>query len=140
MVFVAGISMFVASRIADKGAGKLVSFLSFCILLFSSLFVFQHDQGFLSAHPLAWMIFGGILFFMGFSGLEPVLPALVSRFSPREVYGASLGSFNTIQYLGSFAGSALAGYLGHFSRSYVMAVLALAAALGMLMISRLHAH
>ncbi|MBI3015109.1 MAG: MFS transporter [Candidatus Tectomicrobia bacterium] len=139
MVIMAGVSMFAASRIADRGASKAVSFASFSILLFSALVLFQHDQGVLSSHPLAWMIVGGILFFMGFSGLEPVLPALVSRLARRETYGASLGSFNTIQFLGNFAGGAIAGYLGHFSRGYAMGVLVLAAALGMLMISRLQA-
>jgi len=139
MVIMAGLSMLAASRIADRGASKAVSFASFSILLFSALVLFRQDQGVPSSHALTWIIVAGILFFMGFSGLEPVLPALVSRLARRETYGASLGSFNTIQFLGNFAGGAIAGYLGHFSRGYAMGVLVLAAALGMLMISRLQA-
>lgn len=137
MVVMAGVAMMIGSRIADKGASKPVSLVSFLALLCSAVLLFEHDRGIFSNHPLLWVIVGGILFFMGFSSLEPVLPALVSKLARREGYGATLGSFNTVQFLGNFAGGAVAGYLGQFSRHYAMGVLILVAFLGMLFVSRL---
>ncbi len=51
------------------------------------------------------------LFFCGFNVLEACQPSLASRTAPRQVRGAALGVFNTLQSLGFFAGGALGGWL-----------------------------
>ena len=50
-------------------------------------------------------------FFCGFNALEASQPSLVSRMAPPQVRGAALGSYNTLQSLGLFAGGALGGAL-----------------------------
>ena len=64
------------------------------------------------APPTLWLL-GPLLFvfFCGFNALEASLPSLVSRMAPAPVRGAALGSYNTLQSLGLFAGGALGGAL-----------------------------
>lgn len=64
------------------------------------------------AAPTLWLL-GPLLFvfFCGFNALEASLPSLVSRMAPAPVRGAALGSYNTLQSLGLFAGGALGGAL-----------------------------
>ena len=51
------------------------------------------------------------VFFCGFNALEASQPSLVSRMAPPQVRGAALGSYNTLQSMGLFAGGALGGAL-----------------------------
>ena len=62
--------------------------------------------------PTLWTL-GPLLFvfFCGFNALEASQPSLVSRMAPAHVRGAALGSYNTLQSLGLFAGGALGGAL-----------------------------
>ncbi len=64
------------------------------------------------ATPTLWVL-GPLmfLFFCGFNALEASQPSLVSRMAPAPVRGAALGSYNTLQSLGLFAGGALGGAL-----------------------------
>ncbi len=50
-----------------------------------------------------------ILFLIGFHMLEPVLPSLLSKFSPQHVRGLSTGIYNTSQFIGAFIGSVAGG-------------------------------
>ncbi len=50
-----------------------------------------------------------VIFFAGFNVLEAKLPALVSRAAPREARGAATGIYSSVQFLGTFAGSAAGG-------------------------------
>lgn len=62
--------------------------------------------------PTLWVL-GPLLFlfFCGFNALEASQPSLVSRMAPASLRGAALGSYNTLQSLGLFAGGALGGAL-----------------------------
>jgi MFS family permease len=62
--------------------------------------------------PSLWLL-GGVLFvfFCGFNALEASQPSLVSRMAPPALRGAALGTYNTLQSLGLFAGGALGGAL-----------------------------
>ena len=51
------------------------------------------------------------VFFCGFNALEATQPSLVSRMAPAPLRGAALGTYNTLQSLGLFAGGALGGAL-----------------------------
>ncbi|EER57618.1 major facilitator superfamily MFS_1 [Acidovorax delafieldii 2AN] len=64
------------------------------------------------ATPTLWVLAPLMfLFFCGFNALEASQPSLVSRMAPAQVRGAALGSYNTLQSLGLFAGGALGGAL-----------------------------
>ncbi|HTH08799.1 MAG TPA: MFS transporter, partial [Acidovorax sp.] len=62
--------------------------------------------------PTLWVL-GPLLFifFCGFNALEASQPSLVSRMAPAQLRGAALGTYNTLQSLGLFAGGALGGAL-----------------------------
>jgi MFS family permease len=62
--------------------------------------------------PTLWVL-GPLLFVVlcGFNALEASQPSLVSRMAPPQLRGAALGSYNTLQSLGLFAGGALGGAL-----------------------------
>ena len=51
------------------------------------------------------------VFFYGFNVLEASMPSMASRLSPKNIRGASLGVYNTLQSLGIFAGGAFGGWL-----------------------------
>jgi MFS family permease len=75
----------------------------------------QAGLGWLAASgstPTLWVL-GPLLFlfFCGFNALEASQPSLVSRMAPASLRGAALGSYNTLQSLGLFAGGALGGAL-----------------------------
>jgi len=66
-----------------------------------------------SAMPPTLGVLGLLLFvfFCGFNVLEASQPSLVSRMAPPALRGAALGTYNTLQSLGLFAGGALGGLL-----------------------------
>jgi MFS family permease len=68
--------------------------------------VLAMGQGGWGIWPVAGLLF---LFFCGFNALEASQPSLVSRMAPPALRGAALGSYNTLQSLGLFAGGALGG-------------------------------
>ncbi|MCD2512349.1 MFS transporter [Comamonas endophytica] len=68
------------------------------------------------AAPSLWLM--GLLmliFFCGFNILEASQPSLVSRMAPTPLRGAALGSYNTLQSLGLFAGGALGGAIAKWA-------------------------
>lgn len=67
-----------------------------------------------------------VIFFAGFNVLEAKLPALVSRAAPREARGAATGVYSSVQFLGTFVGSAAGGTIAQHA--------GFAAALGMCLV------
>jgi MFS family permease len=51
------------------------------------------------------------VFFYGFNVLEASMPSMASRLSPKNIRGASLGVYNTLQSFGFFAGGLVGGAL-----------------------------
>jgi MFS family permease len=56
-----------------------------------------------------------LIFFCGFNILEASQPSLVSRMAPTALRGAALGTYNTLQSLGLFAGGALGGAIAKWA-------------------------
>ena len=56
---------------------------------------------------------GLMLFFVGFTALETILPALVSIVAPTSLRGTAMGVFSSAQFLGVFTGGALGGNALH---------------------------
>ena len=134
MMLISGVTMFGFSRGADRGWGRSLSALAFLIFFPSVLLLFQPGVMGFSPQRLTGMLVAGTLFYIGFTGLEPVLPSLVSRHSPESAYGTSLGVYNSLQFLGSFAGGSVSGALSHLSSPRaMMATLVGASLLGALL-------
>jgi MFS family permease len=114
MVFISGVTMLIFTRGADHGWSKPLAAIAFLAFIPSAILLFQPAVlGFDPAHLVAVMI-GGTLFFVGFTGLEPILPSMVSSSCPRNAYGTALGIYNSSQFLGSFVGGSAAGALAHW--------------------------
>jgi len=79
------------------------------------------------------VFFAGTLFYIGFTGLEPILPSLVSEAAPGKSYGTALGLYNTSQFLGSAVGGPLAGALANYVPERTLLTMMAAALLGFLM-------
>jgi hypothetical protein len=133
MVLVSAITMFGFTRGADRGLGVSLSAIAYLIFVPSSLLLFGPFFLGFGAATLTPVLLGGTLFYIGFTGLEPILPAMVSKAGPESAYGTSLGVYNSVQFLGSFAGGSVAGALAHLSPVYVMATLMAASVVGFLL-------
>ena len=133
MLLVSAVTMFAFSAGADRGWGRTLAAAAFLILLVSALLLFRPATLGLDPKRLSAVLVPGTLFLVGFTGLEPVLPSLVSKAAPENSYGTALGSFHTLQYLGSAAGGAMAGGLSHFPPTDIMAVLMTASLAGFLL-------
>ena len=136
MLLIAAVGMFGASGAADRGWAKVTGLTAFVALSFSGLLLFRSADWGLQAHPLIALTIAGMLFFAGFSSLEPILPSLITKASPKTAYGAALGTYNTLQFLGSFAGGAAAGILGALGDQFMLASLLVAAAIGVILMAR----
>lgn len=139
MLIVAAVVMFAASGAADRGWAKATGVTAFVALSISGLLLFRGTDFGLQAHPLIALTIAGMFFFSGFSSLEPVLPSLITRASPKTAYGTALGTYNTLQFLGSFAGGVASGVLGALGNQFVMAGLLVAAALGVMLMAQVKA-
>ncbi len=106
-------AMFGISRAADRGQARPFAAFSFLLMAASSLLLFRPGLVGMNPGHLIAVLIPGALFFVGFGGLEPVLPSEVSRRSPRSAYGTALGAYNTMNFLGSAAGGPVAGALAH---------------------------
>lgn len=133
MLILSGFTMFGFSRSADRGFGRPAGALAFLLMAASGVLLFRPGVLNLGSGHLLAVFVPGALFFMGFTGLEPILPSLVSKQSHETAYGTALGSFQTLQYLGSFAGGALAGAFAALPTSVPMAFLAAFGLLGFLL-------
>ena len=130
MMVISGFTMFAFSLAADRGWARPLTGVAFLIFLPSALLLFRPEAVGLDQNQLISVLIPGTLFYIGFTGLEPILPSLVSKFAPESAYGTALGSYNTLQFLGSFAGGSVAGALSRFSSTYIMATLMAASLLG----------
>ncbi|MBZ5515683.1 MAG: MFS transporter [Acidobacteriia bacterium] len=134
MMFISGVTMFGFSRGADRGWGRRLSALAFLMFLPSVLVLFEPGAMGFNPARLTGVLVAGTLFYIGFTGLEPVLPSLVSRYAPPTAYGTALGAYNSLQFLGSFAGGALSGALSHLASTQpTMALLITASVAGTLL-------
>lgn len=136
MLVAAAVVMFGASGAADRGWAKSTGVAAFVVLSISGWLLFPGAGLGLQAHPLLVLTIAGMLFFSGFSTLEPILPSLITKVSPKTVYGTALGTYNSLQFLGSFAGGAAAGMLGALGTQFVLAGLLVAAASGVVLMAQ----
>jgi MFS family permease len=133
MILISGVTMFVFTRLADRGWSRFLAAIAFLTFLPSSVLLFHPSiLGFDPARLTAVLV-GGTLFYIGFTGLEPILPTMVSKSGPENAYGTSLGAYNSVQFLGSFVGGSVAGALARYPSATIMTTLMIASAAGFLL-------
>jgi len=103
---IAGMGAMGLGAVQGEKRGRVKEVFLLSILLFGAAFVVMGlsdgIQGYLA---------GVILFFLGVMMLEPLLQSTVTKFAKASQRGAALGVFNTVQFVGVFAGGALGGYV-----------------------------
>ena len=75
------------------------------ILLLSPIVLFVGDANF------GLFLFGLWLFFLAFTLLEALMPSLVTRLAPSSAKGSYIGVFNTFQFMGTFIGGVIGGWI-----------------------------
>lgn len=133
MLVISGITTLVFSWAADRGLGRVLAATLFLMLSLSAVLLFRPTLGGLNPQHLAAILIPGTLFFVGFSGLEPILPSMVSKLTPQTAYGTAIGLYNTSQFFGSFVGASVAGALATLSSHHIMTTLASASLAGFLL-------
>ncbi len=136
MVLTGTVVMFGASRASDRGWAKSTGITAFIVLSISGWLLFREPGLGLQAHPLMVLMIAGVLFFAGFSSLEPILPSLITKASPKTAYGTALGTYSSLQFLGSFAGGAAAGFLSALGMEFMLAALLVAAVTGVILMAQ----
>jgi predicted MFS family arabinose efflux permease len=56
---------------------------------------------------------GGVIFFVGFNMLEPILQSAASKYAKAALRGKALATFTSFQYLGVLIGGVLGGFFMH---------------------------
>jgi MFS family permease len=131
MIFISAVTMFAFTRGADHGLGRPLAAVAFLVFMPSAILLFR--PGLLGFNPLhlTSVLAGGTLFYIGFTGLEPMLPSMVSKSGPETAQGSALGVYNSMQFLGSFAGGSIAGAFAHATaETGMMITLMIAAVVG----------
>ena len=105
-IMVVSFALALASLRAAEKAQRVKAALSAAVVLLAASQVFAFFS------PVAWLpvIVSMLTFFAAFNYLEASLPSLVSRFCDADAKGAAMGVFANGQFLGAFAGGALAGW------------------------------
>jgi len=130
MMLISGVTMFGFSQGADRGWARPLAALAYLVFLPSSVLLFAPARAGLDPTRLLPVLVAGTLFYIGFTGLEPILPSMVSKASPESAYGTALGLYNTLQFLGSAVGGATAGALARYSPQWTLLTLSAAAVVG----------
>lgn len=114
-VVIGGIIAVASSGFADRGKTTLFSIIALILMLVSTPFVFLEP---VATGNRDWFFIGTIIFFAGFSIYEIVFTPLVSKLSGKESYGANIGIYNTMQFLGQFVGGVTGGVLVTLTLDY----------------------
>jgi MFS family permease len=91
---------------ADRPARSKPVFMGAVAVLFIGQLLFA-----LAGHSLAVTIGALVVFFAAFNLLEATLPSLISKFAPVDLKGTATGVYSAIQFLGTFVGAAVGGWL-----------------------------
>jgi MFS family permease len=135
MMVISAFTMFGFSQGADKGWARPLS--AFAYLMFIPSFLLLFEPAWMGLDPLRLLpvFFAGTLFYIGFTGLEPILPSLVSKTAGAASYGTALGFYNTAQFVGSAVGGPLAGFLANYAVRPKLLVTLVAATIGFLLMA-----
>jgi MFS family permease len=80
-------------------------------IMLAMIAAFIVSMGILMGDGLPMLYLGMGVFFFAFNLLEVVLPATVTRVAPAGARGTALGVYATCQFVGTFAGGALGGWI-----------------------------
>ncbi len=76
-----------------------------------SLLIFAQIVMGLMTNTLLTLLVAFLVFFVGFNFLEAVQPSLVAKYASVNNKGTAMGIFSTAQFMGSFVGGSLGGFI-----------------------------
>ncbi len=106
-----------ASRSADRLGDRNMLITGVSLILMSVLVLLFKGFGFI--------VLSALLFFPGYMILTTLLPAGVTKLAETRLRGTVTATFNTFQFLGSFAGSLITGLLYGLHLTWALAALAI---------------
>jgi len=65
----------------------------------------------LGRYGLTGLVTGLVVFFAAFNLLEATLPSLISKLAPAGTKGTAIGVYSSVQFIGTFTGAAVGGWL-----------------------------
>lgn len=107
-IVIAGVIAVGSSAFADRGKTTLFSIISLVVMLVAAPLVFLLPH---YTSDSTWFLVGATVFFSGYSIYEIVFTPLIARLSKKDSYGANIGVYNTMQFLGQFVGGISGGAL-----------------------------
>jgi MFS family permease len=134
-MLISAFTMFGFSQGADKGWARTLASLAYFLFIPSFLLLFEPARMGFGPMRMLPVFIAGTLFYIGFTGLEPILPSLVSKTAGAASYGTALGFYNTAQFVGSAVGGPLAGFLANYSNEPKLVVTLVAATVGVIMMA-----
>jgi len=105
---IAAVVLMVPALIAAEkhGKGKAVMLGGITLLLATQVVL-----GLASAGGLALVVGALLAYFVAFNILEAQLPSMIARFAPAGARGSASGLYATLQFVGTFLGGAIGGWL-----------------------------
>ncbi len=102
----------------ERGYGVNLTILSFTISAIGVCLYFNNQSFY-------FILAGSILFMMGYISLATVIPSLANDFVENSYRGVANGIINSFQYIGSFVGSVITGFIWGISRNVALLSIAL---------------
>jgi MFS family permease len=119
--------------IAEKYRHMKAVFVAAVALLLASQLALAFRAG-----DAVWLLAALVMFFSAFNVLEASLPSLITKAAPLDAKGTATGLYSSLQFLGIFAGGVIGGFanqhagsMGVFAVTTALALIWLAAAVGM---------
>ena len=106
VLIISALLMFPAMMRADSPQRAKAIFIGAVTVVFAGQLLLA-----LSGDSLPVTIAALVVFFTGFNLLEATLPSLISKFAPASVKGTAVGVYSSVQFLGTFVGAAVGGWL-----------------------------
>ena len=86
------------------------------------------------SNGMARLVAGLVVFFAAFNLLEATLPSLISKLAPAGTKGTAIGVYSSVQFIGTFTGAAVGGWLSqHYNAKAVFGFCALLAVVWLLL-------
>ncbi len=101
--------------VSERRGARKAAFVGGVVVIAGSELVLAAGAG-----VFAFSILGLVMFFAAFNLLEASLPSLVSRVAPASARGTAIGIYSTLQFVGTFVGATVGGWIAqHYGNAMV---------------------
>ena len=115
----------------ERGNGENLIVFAFIVTVIGILFYFNNQSFY-------FILIGSILFMIGYMSLATTMPSLANELAENSYRGAANGIINSFQYIGSFVGSVVTGFLWGSNRNIALLSLILVCVCGIFAFKKLN--